>query len=75
MMCRLYSISKREFISRGIVNGGADTTVIGKGWEIEHCTMRKVRVVKFDEKVSKEGLPIVSGRTVAKLKSGEEVII
>ena len=75
MMCRLYNISKREFISRGIVDGGADTTVIGEGWEIEHYTMRKAIVVGFDEKASKGGLPIVSGRTVTKLKSGEEVII
>ena len=57
------------------MDGGADTTVFGEGWEIEHYTIRKARVVGFDEKASKGGLPIVSGRTVTKLKTEEEVII
>ena len=61
-MCRVYNISKKEFTSRGIVDGGADTTVIGEGWEIDHYTMWKAKVVGFDKKTSKGGLPIVSGR-------------
>ena len=32
-------------------------------------------MVGFDEKASKGGLPIVFGRTVTRLKTGEEVII
>ena len=57
------------------MDGGADTSVIGEGWVIEHYTMRKAKVVGFDEKASKGGLPIVSGLTVTKLKTGEEVIL
>ena len=52
-----------------IMDNGADTTVIGKGWLVVAYTQRKANVIGFDKKAAvKKGLPIVSAVTAGILE-------
>jgi len=52
-----------------IMDNGADTSVIGKGWTIVAYTSRKANVVGFDKNAAvKRGLPIVSAITAVDLE-------
>jgi hypothetical protein len=60
-----------------ILDGGADTCVLGKGWEILsiHST-RRANVVGFDHETAiKRNLPIVSAVTALDLPNGQSVLL
>jgi hypothetical protein len=60
-----------------IIHGGADTCVLGKGWEILsiHSSSR-ANVVGFDHETAiKRNLPIVSAITVLDLPNGQSVLL
>ena len=47
-----------------IMDAGANTLVIGQGWELIACTNRKVNVIGFDQQIAiKKNLPITSAVT------------
>jgi hypothetical protein len=56
-----------------ILDDGADTCVLGKGWEVLSIhNSRKANVVGFDHETAiKRNLPIVSAMTAIDLLSGE----
>jgi hypothetical protein len=71
----LRHLPERYHIS--ILDGGADTGVLGQGWEVlsVHNT-RRANVVGFDhEAVVKRNLPIVSAITAADLPDGISVLL
>jgi hypothetical protein len=55
-----------------ILDGGADTCVLGKGWEVlSVCSIRRVNLVGFDHEAAvKRNLPIVSAITAVDLSDG-----
>jgi hypothetical protein len=59
-----------------ILDGGADTCVLGKGWEILSIhNSRRANVVGFDHETAiKQNLPIVSAITAIDLPSGESIL-
>jgi hypothetical protein len=60
-----------------ILDGGADTSVLGQGWEVlsVHITKR-ANVVGFDHEAAvKRNLPIVSAITAVDLPDGISVIL
>jgi hypothetical protein len=60
-----------------ILDGGADTCVLGKGWEILSIHIsRRANVVVFDnETVIKWNLPIVSAVSALDLPNGQSVLL
>ena len=60
-----------ESLHVSIIDSGADTSVIGQGWEvISEDPIRKARVVGFDQVAAvKQDLPIVSAITAVDLES------
>jgi phosphoserine aminotransferase len=71
----LLHLPEKYYIS--ILVGGADTCVLGQGWEVisVHNT-RRVNVVGFDHEAAvKRNLPIVSAITAIDLPDGISVIL
>jgi len=60
-----------------ILDGGADTCVLGKGWEILSIhNSRRANVVGFDHETAiKKNLPIVSAITTVDLPNGESILL
>ena len=60
-----------------IIDDGADTTVLGKGWHVEtRHPIRKANVVGFDRDLAvKRGLPIVSAVTAVDLPDGRVILL
>jgi hypothetical protein len=60
-----------------ILDGGADTCVLGKGWEILSIhSSRRANVVGFDHETAiKRNLPIVSAITALDLPNGQSVLL
>ena len=60
-----------------ILDGGADTCVLGKGWEILSIhNSRRANVVGFDHETAvKRNLPIVSAITALDLPNGQSVLL
>ena len=60
-----------------ILDGGADTCVLGKGWEVLSIhNSRRANVVGFDHETAiKRNLPIVSAITAIDLPSGESILL
>jgi hypothetical protein len=60
-----------------ILDGGADTCVLGKGWEILSIhSSRRANVVGVDHETAiKENLPIVSAITALDLPNGQSVLL
>jgi hypothetical protein len=60
-----------------ILNGGADTCVIGKGWEVLSIhNSRRANVVGFDHETAiKRNIPIVSAMTAIDVPSGESMLL
>jgi hypothetical protein len=60
-----------------ILDGGADTCVLGKGWEILSIhSSRRANVVGFDHETAiKRNLPIVSAITALDLPNGQSVFL
>ena len=60
-----------------ILDSGADTCVIGQGWEIlSICNSRSANVVGFDHEAAvKRNLPIVSGITTVDLPDGSSILL
>jgi hypothetical protein len=60
-----------------ILDGGADTCVLGKGWEVSSIhNSRRENVVGFDHETAiKRNLPIVSAITDIDLPSGESILL
>ena len=58
-------------------DSGADTTVLGnRGWRIlKFHPFRSANLIGFDDSARKHSLQIVTGATVVRLISGQEVII
>ena len=53
-----------------IMDNGADTSVIGKGWLVVAYTQMKANIVGFDKKAAvKKGLPIVSAVTAVDIEN------
>jgi hypothetical protein len=60
-----------------ILDGGADTCVLGKGWEVLSIhNSRRANVVGFDHETAiKRNLPIVTAITAIDLPSGESILL
>jgi hypothetical protein len=60
-----------------ILDGGADTCVLGQGWEVlSFHNTRRANVVGFDHEAAvKRNLPIVSAITAVDLQDGISVIL
>jgi hypothetical protein len=60
-----------------ILDGGADTYILGQGWEVlSFHNTRRVNVVGFDNEATvKRNLPIVSAITVVDLPDGISVLL
>ena len=60
-----------------ILDGGADTCVLGKGWEILSVhNSRRANVVGFDHETAvKKNLPIVSAITTVDLPNGQSILL
>jgi hypothetical protein len=60
-----------------ILDGGADTCVLGKGWEVLSIhNSRRANVVGFDhETATKRNLPIISEITAIDLPSEESILL
>ena len=58
-----------------ILDGGADTCVLGKGWEVLSIhNSRRANVVGFDHEAAiKRNLPIVSAITALDLPNGSSI--
>jgi hypothetical protein len=71
----LLHLPEKHHIS--ILDGGADTCVLGQGWEVLSVhNIRRVNVVGFDHEAAvKWNLPIVSAITVVYLLDGISVIL
>jgi hypothetical protein len=71
----LLFLPERHHIS--ILDGGADTCVLGKGWEIISThNSRRANVVGFDhESAIKQNLPIFSAITALDLPNGQSVLL
>ena len=62
------SFSARGMYYTCVMDSGADTCILGKGWEIIAVSLRTARVQGFDEKIAiKSGLPIVNAITALDL--------
>jgi hypothetical protein len=57
-----------------VSDSGADTTVIGEGWHIDHFTERRANLVGFDKRARKEGLPIVTALTIVQTTNGMHLL-
>ena len=60
-----------------IMDSGADTCIIGKGWHVvdEHPT-RRVKVVGFDKELtSKNNLPIVTAMTIVEVPDQDPILL
>jgi hypothetical protein len=66
-----------EMYHISILDGGADTWVLGKGWEILSIhSSRRANVVGFDHEMAiKQNLPIVSAVTALDLQNGQSVLL
>ena len=71
----LLFLQERYHIS--ILDGGADTCVLGKGWEIVSThNLRRANVVGFDHETAiKRNLPIVSAITALDLPNGQSILL
>jgi hypothetical protein len=71
----LLFLPERHNIS--ILDGGADTCVLDKGWEIISIhNSRRANVVCFDHDTAiKRNLPIVSAITALDLSNGQSVLL
>jgi hypothetical protein len=60
-----------------ILDGGADTSILGKGWEILSIhSSRRANVVGFDHEIAvKQNLPIVSAISALDLPKGQSVLL
>ena len=59
-----------------IMDGGADTTVIGQGWTVVAETNRKVNVIGFDKKSAiKKGLPMVTAVGAVDIDKDNTILI
>jgi len=60
-----------------ILDGGADTCVLGKGWEVLSIhNSRRANVVGFDHETAiKRNLPIISAVTAVDLPDGQSVLL
>jgi hypothetical protein len=60
-----------------ILDGGADTFILGKGWEILSVhNSRRANVVGFDHETAvKKNLPIVSAITTVDLPNGQSILL
>ena len=60
-----------------ILDGGADTCVLGKGWEVLSIhNSRRTNVVCFDHEAAiKRNLPIVSAITALDLPNGSSILL
>ena len=59
-----------------IIDSGADTCVIGKGWHVIADTKRRVNVIGFDKKVIlKHSLPLVSAVTIVEPDDGNQIML
>ena len=60
-----------------ILDGGADTCVLGKGWEVLSIhNSRRANVVGFDHETAiKRNLPIVSAITALDLPNGQSILL
>ena len=57
-----------------VSDSGADTTVIGEGWHIDHLTERRANLIGFDKRARKEGLPIVTALTIVQTATGTHLL-
>ena len=64
-------------IHLSILDGGADTCVLGKGWEIlSNHNLRRANVAGFDHKTAiKRNLPIVSAITALDLPNEQSILL
>jgi phosphoserine aminotransferase len=60
-----------------ILDGGADTFVLGQGWEVLSVhNIRRANIVEFDHEAAvKRNLPIVSAITAVDLPDGISMIL
>jgi hypothetical protein len=60
-----------------LLDGGADTCVLGKGWKIlDIHNFRRANVVGFDHEAAvKKNLPIVSAITAVDLPNGQSILL
>ena len=60
-----------------IMDSGADTCILGKGWHVvEQHPTRRVKVVGFDKELAtKNNLPIVTAMTVYELPDGDRILL
>ena len=60
-----------------ILDGGADTCVLGKGWEILSThDLRRANLVGFDHETAiKRNLPVVSAITALDLPNGQSILL
>jgi len=59
--------SSSNFRGELLIDGGCDTTLVGKGFKIESTTARSVNVQGFSEKMTIDKLPIVTAITAIDL--------
>jgi hypothetical protein len=66
-----------EKLHVSILDGGADTYVLGKGWEILAIhNSRRVNVIGFDHEAAvKKNLPIASSITAVDLPNGQSILL
>ena len=71
----LLFLPERYHIS--ILDGGADTCILGKGWEILSThNLRRANVIGFDHETAiKQNLPIVSAITALDLPNGKSILL
>ena len=73
---RTHNLHVDDVHKKCIIDNGADTTVIGKGWKAVGQTTRKANVIGFDSKVSvKRNPPIVSAVAAVDLKDNETILV
>ena len=73
---RAHNLHVDDVHKKCIIDNGADTTVIGKGWKVVGQTTRKANVIGFDTKVAvKRNLPIVTAVAAVDLKNNETILV
>ncbi len=62
-------------VGKSLADGGADTSVVGTGWNLFHQTKWSALIQGFSNDLIKQDKPIVSAVTVVDFPKGGSVIL
>ncbi len=64
-----------QAVSKGLENGGSDTSVIGKDWELLYTTKCSAHIKEIADGMKKQGIHIVPTVTVVERPGGDSILL